>query len=93
MNHHIKSLSPVAIFTILVLIGVVLIVGLNLSSFLKTAPAKSAKTEKLDADIATGEKQVAAKPTTTKPSIGLASLYLQKVRETSTLPTTKRLTR
>lgn len=45
--------------------------------------AKHVSTAKLDMDIAAAEKRVATKPSITPPYIALASMYLQKARETS----------
>ncbi len=79
----IRKYVPTVLILGVLVIGVGIVVATNLPAFLSNGSPTAAGKTKLDADIATGEKQVAAKPTTTKPYIGLASLYLQKVRETS----------
>lgn len=74
--------TPLFICIAIVGIGAVVVVASNRSAFFHIG-ASAAPTEKLDSDIKTAEALVATNPPLTKPYLNLASLYLQKVRETS----------
>ena len=79
-----KKYGAALVVVVVLLLGVAVVVATNYQSFFHPYSSTSGVADtKLDKDIATAEAQIATHPVVTKPYIGLASLYLQKIRETS----------
>jgi tetratricopeptide (TPR) repeat protein len=76
-----KIPAPILIFVSLIIFGIVFVIGSTI--FFHQTPSVASSGSALDIGIARAQAQIAAHPPLTKPYITLASLYLQKVRETS----------